>query len=190
MHRRRLARTAPLLAVALAFVATSCSGGLAGPSEVASVADRSVSRAALDEQLELERAVVRAQAGEGAGLDAALDFFDGEGRDTVPTATAAEALTTLVQLAVLEEGLERAGGEVSDADREQARTDLEGQYQAQGIDLAEIPAAYLDQQIEFQALQSAIRASIEVPADELQALYDERVGDYAQVCLSALLVET
>jgi peptidyl-prolyl cis-trans isomerase C len=168
------------------LAATSCSGGLIGPGEVASVGERSISRAALDAQLELEREVIASQVSDGPDRVAALGFFQGDGADTVPIATASEALTTLVQLAVLEEALDEVGGELTAADLDDARATLE----AQGTMLDDLPTAYADQQVEFQALQNAIRAAIDVPEDELQALYEERVGDYAQVCLSVLVVET
>lgn len=187
--RRRVALVA--LAVLVAPVASACSGTAVGPSPLATVGDAEITQAQVDAQIELEleyqRAAAELQGADEAGIDAMVAEFDGAGADTVPTTKAADALTTLVQLEILTQAVTDAGGEITDADRETARSSVEGGYEQQGIALDDIPSAYLDQQIEFAAAQAALQSTIEVPQEELEAAFAAQVDNYTQLCVSVIL---
>ena len=170
---------------------SACSSGPLATSPAARIGDRSVSRQAVVDQVELAKKLtdVRAKA-QGLGEDdyqSLLSPFLGEGADTMPTSAASSALTTLVQIEILREAVERQGGEITDAMRAQAKTSVEQTLSGQGLTSDDVPKAWLDQQIEFTAVQAALRASIEVSEEDLQAAYDAQVDSYTQICVSVIV---
>jgi parvulin-like peptidyl-prolyl isomerase len=191
-RRRRPARLALAAAAAvLALVATSCSDGIGRPADAATVGDRVITRADLDAQIELLQERQEALAGEDdAALEGLLESFRGDGDGTVPTQVAAEALSELIDAEIREATLESLGGEVTDELVSAARADLEEQAAAQQVDLAEFPAAFIDQQVRLIAIDQALVDLVEVSDEELEEAYAERSPALQQLCVSLLLVET
>lgn len=172
-------------------MATSCSDGIGRPVDAATVGDRAISRADLDAQIELLQERQEALAGEdAAALEGLLESFRGEGTDTVPTQVAAEALSELIDAEIREATLESLGGEVTDEQLDAARADLEEQAAAQQVDLADYPAAFIDQQVRLIAIDQALAEVVEVSDAELEDAYAERSVSLQQICVSLLLVET
>ncbi|HRW38353.1 MAG TPA: peptidylprolyl isomerase [Aquihabitans sp.] len=191
-RRRRLVRLAAAAAVALVVAggASACdSGPLASPA--AEVGDRTVERRDLLDQIALQEDVLRKQAkaqdATDEQLDSVLGQFTGAGADTIPTTTTSQALTTLVQLEILREAVAQGGGEVTDEMRATARDSVTQSLQQQGVDTDSVPKAYLDQQAELSATQTALRDVIDVSDEEVQAAYDAQVDDYAQICVSVIV---
>lgn len=171
-------------------MATSCSDGIGRPVDAATVGDRAISRADVDAQIELLQQRQEALAGEDADLEGLLERFRGEGADTVPTEVAAEALSELIDAEIREATLESVGGEVTEEQLDAARADLEEQAAAQQVDLADFPAAFIDQQVRLIAIDQALAEVIEVSDAELEEVYAERSVALQQICVSLLLVET
>lgn len=174
----------------MAIGTSACSGqGPVGQAPAATVGGTTISRADLDAQLLLDQKLAKAQATQQGGSASSVSAeFLGAGASTVPATKSSAALTTLVQIAILRESLDAAGGTVTDADRTKARQTVTSNLQSQGADVAKVPKDVLDQRVEFQALQDALVAKVEVTDAQLQAAYQAAGDTLTNECISVIYV--
>lgn len=132
-------------------------------------------------------------------LDERLAPYVGEGDDTVPTAGAAQVLTTLLNDEIERQALADADGEVTEEQRTAARQSIEEQITQSGVDPADAPQLLVDQAVEAAAVRSALEAT--APAEvtdqpvvsddaytaQLQAIFEEQKDDYTQLCVDLII---
>lgn len=171
MIRRSLPATA-LAAVSLAAVLGACST-FTDNADVARVGDVSLGQDEFDELL--------LSAVPGADTDEPLD---------VPGDTARELVFGWVATQIVVEGVSANGGEITDADREAAASQLEAQL---GESWASTPEALRDLQIEQRAAidtWSAQLAEQPVDTEALQASYEQGIEASGIACASHILLDT
>ena len=208
---------------ALVVVATGC--GRAGPigrSAAASVNGHAISAGHLQDSIEAQKQFLelRAPGAEKQRADAAaqgqqvmsaeqlqqavqdqIGQFDGQGRKTLSTASAASVLSTLVNDQISREALVVAGAKVTDQQRQAARTDVEKQITSLDLKVDDVPAVIVDQAVEQSAIRTAIEATappevrnppVTSDADytaQLRQIYDSQKSQLTQLCLDVILAK-
>lgn len=171
-----------LAAVGLAvLLLAGCGAAQARSGAAAVVGDESISTDELQEIV--ERGLADPQAEEQFGADRA--------------AYQQQVLNRLVRGLILEQAAEKQGVEVTAGDvdeqlgkfAEQAggREQLEQQAAAGGISAQDLPRFAREVVLEL-ALGDALTEDVDVPAADLQALYDQNIGQYDQVRTRHILV--
>ncbi len=134
-----------------------------------------------------------------ANIDGQISQFRGTGVDALSVEGAAQVLTSLISDELSRQALASAGGEVTEEQRAAAREEIDGQLTEAGVEEDQAPQVLVDRAIEQTALEAALEATAPdevrdqpVVSDdeytaELQALYEEQVGDFTQLCLNVVL---
>lgn len=195
--RRRLRRlAAPLLVVALA---TACGSGPIGAASAATVDGTAIAPDDVRELIDAQVAYFEAAREAGLVPDEQLDMFEeqlatyrSEGRDAMPTAGAAEALTSLIELEVLEGLLAERDGDVDDAEVDTLRSQLVDELEQQGITEIDDIDALIDAESRRQAVLAALTELIADPderEEQLAELFEAAVGDFTQLCSLVLVTD-
>lgn len=181
--------------MAVSLVAAGCgsSPGAKRAAPAATVGAIDISRAQVQEQLEIdlavEKFVSKLQGGTAADIAKITRSYQGQGTSTIPTDKAAASLTKLMRIAALESALEARGAKVSAKDRKEARSGVESDLTSQGVDLKKLPKAFLDQQVEGGALQVALARTVKVSTAQLKAAYKKQAASFEQICVSLIFVK-
>lgn len=188
-------RSALALVVASLLLLAACggtSGGAGGAA--ATVNGRDIADADFRDQLrmfsenpEVAQTVI--------GVLVSADGSAPEGR--VDSAFAASVLELEILLSLLDAEVDERGLEITDADLEETRTDLEQQNPQVFAQLSDLPEDYVDGFIEWntqaRVLQESLASEVEVEEvtdDDVRAYYDENAATYQEVCASHVLLET
>lgn len=207
----RLGRLAVVVGL-VGGLATACgSGGPVGQAAVATVDGHEITRQQVTDLIDaqtayLEAAVkgakkLAASAADPATAEAQIksakaelasyrDQIAGTGEDTMSSAAAASALTSLIDTEISAAALRKAGGKVTKADRDSIRKELLDQIKTKaGVDSTAGFDALLENEVESRAIQQALQTAVTTPAAErtaqLQKAYDQGLGKTVCVALIA-----
>lgn len=190
-----------------------------GRGPVATVGGTEISRSDLETLLDAQRELIevgaeqaRAQAQEpdaqftvedvDRSLSDQLAQIAGSGTHTISTGAANRQLAEMVQLEVLRAALARAGGEVTDEQRDQARSELEMEIGQSGLPADRVPEVIIAHYVELAAVNAALDAAVpdDVGADLgmspedyeqfLRDVFDENGTSYRQLCFHELIFES
>lgn len=177
------------MALLVLATATACGGeGPIGRTPVATVNGTEISESDVAEQVDAQEALLRLQAETSetpsAELQAQLDTFAGAGKGTRPLAQSASGLSQLIRVEILRQAVRDNGGKVTEEQRTTARTDLETEAEGAGLELADVPKAFVDTQVELSALQAALGEALPVDEDALREAYEAQKGSLSSMCVS------
>ena len=178
---RRLALVAAALLLPIGLA--SCQGtGPVGAPPAAQVGDSAISLSDAETLMWKNRdAEVAAAASDPAAQEAARARFARPSVEGLPAAPLSEALTDLVQLAALEQALDRLGGTVTDEDRAKA----DEAYAQGGIGTNKDKAFMLRTGAVTNALLRVAK-----PSDaDLRELFDLQADSLATYCLGAIAAD-
>ncbi len=180
-------------------LAAACGSGPVGAAPAATVDGSAIGPDAVRELIEAQVAYFEAARSAGLVPDEQLEMFEeqlagyrSEGRDAIPTTGAAEALTSLIELEVLEGLLADRGGEVDDAEVDTLRSQLIDDLDQQGIAEVDDFAALIDAESRRQAVIASLTGLVADPAEreeQLAELFEAAVGDFTQLCSLVLVTD-
>lgn len=182
-HAPPVRRLLALPLVLVALVAAACGTTTAPAAEVNGVG---ISDAALRDEI----AVLNDHPEFAAAFLGVQPQPGAEGR--VASDLAASVLTIQVILQLVESEIDERGLEVTQADLDAAQEGFGAEFAAV---LAETPEEYQDAFVEWNAQLEVLRRELggelpEVTDDDVQDFYDENEAQFAQACLSHVLLET
>jgi parvulin-like peptidyl-prolyl isomerase len=180
--------------------AAACGSGPIGEDSAATVDGAEISAQRVRDMAQGQLAYFDAALDAGAVPEAEMGAFDeqrglyaGSGEDTLGTAGAAQALSSLIEFQVLEGLLDDRGGEVTNADIEQGRTQLLESLEAQEITVTEDFDALIDAEVRRQAVVQGLSELITAPPDErtaqLEEAFELAVDDFTQRCVQVIVVD-
>lgn len=186
----------PLVVVALA---AACGSGPVGAAPAATVDGTDIGTDDVRDLIDAQVAYFEAARSAGLVPDEQLEMFEdqlatyrSEGRDAIPTTGAAESLTSLIELEVLEGLLADLGGDVDDDEVETLRSQLGDELGQQGISNTDGFTALIDVESRRQAVVAALTELVADPAEreaQLAELFEVAVGDFTQLCSLVLVTD-
>jgi hypothetical protein len=184
-----------VVAVAIALGATACSGGLAGPADAATVGDATITRAELDQRITQYRELLGSfDNAEGDPQVAAILEELGGKQYRLDADAVARELSELINQEIMAQAVDQVDAEITDEQREQARSELVSAIEQRGAAIDELPEAIVDAYVEQRAGQVAIQLALpddlRSALDEanaayealLREVYDENLDAFGRVC--------
>jgi parvulin-like peptidyl-prolyl isomerase len=185
-------RLLPLL-LALVVLGSACSAF--GEAPAATVAGTEISTESIDDEMDTIRANTEYKQALEQSYGSPTDGAAGKG--TFDAAFVAQILSLRVWYQMIEEDITDRGLEITDAILEQATSEIQQQFAQLDPDptdeanpvLDAFPKSYRDRLIRQRALIDTVDAEIvESIGDDERTFYDENTEDFAEICVSHILV--
>jgi parvulin-like peptidyl-prolyl isomerase len=196
-RRTSSVRRAALAGAALVLAATlaACGGrGPVGRGPAAIVDGHDITfdevKNLSDAQGAFLQAATKSTTVDQTAVQAGLAAYHRSTPTSIGTGGASQALSELIQAKVFQSVLASSGEKVTEADRTQAKSDVESSLSQYGITVTKTIQPYIDSQVELQALFTAITRSVADPTareKELRSVYEANKDAFDQVCIQQIV---